>query len=144
VYTATRPNSKDLVGVYVPDANTLALIAKEGNYRTASPTITLMGDGTIVIKNIPDWWLTSFGVPGGGFDSGRGTWTIQESQDWWLLLVSFSDTRQFASSSNMPGTLGTQMKLIGEKPPYKIYLTVGDPDEGRGMHFERLPPGRNK
>jgi hypothetical protein len=29
------------------------------------------------------------------------------------------------------------MMLVGEKPPYKIHLTVGDPDAGRGMEFEK-------
>jgi hypothetical protein len=140
VYTTTQPNTNDVVGVYVADTNTLDLIAKEGHYSAVSPSITLLADGTIIITNIPDWWLTSFGEPRGGFDSGRGTWTIQKHQEWWALSVGFDDTEAFSSRNHNPGGLGTQMMLIGEKPPYRIHLTVGDPDEGKGMQFERLPP----
>lgn len=136
VYTTTQPKTNDVVGVYVPDTNTVALISKEGHYGPASPSITLLDDGTIIITNIPDWWLT-FGEPRGGFDSGRGTWSIQKHQDWWVLSVGFTDTTQFASLTNKPGGLGTEMMLVGEKPPYKIHLTVGDPDAGRGMEFEK-------
>jgi hypothetical protein len=99
-------------------------------------SITLLGDGTIIITNIPDWWLT-FGEPQGGFDSGRGTWSIQKHQEWWALSVGFTDTTQFASLTNKPGGLGTEMMLVGEKSPYKIHLIVGDPDAGRGMEFEK-------
>src|ERR1051325_11230519 len=131
VYSMKQPSTNDVVGVYAADTNTLALIAKEGHYSAASPAITLGGDGTIVITNIPDWWLTSFGEPQGGFDSGRGTWTIQKHQEWWGLSVGFTDTTHFASLSHKPGGMRTEMMLIGEKPPYKIHLIVGDPDNGR-------------
>ena len=140
VYSTKRPSTNDLIGVYTADTNTLAFIAKEGHYSVASPSITLMGDGTIVITNIPDWWLTSFGAPRGGFDSGLGTWTIQKLQEWWGLSVGFPDTTQFASLSNKPSGMNTEMMLVGERPPYKIHLIVGDPDDGKGMQFEKLPP----
>jgi hypothetical protein len=136
VYTTTQPKTNDVVGVYVPDTNTVALISKEGHYGSALPSITLLDDGTIIITNIPDWWR-NFGERHGGFDSGRGTWSIQKHQDWWALSVGFRDTTQFASLANQPGGLGTEMMLVGEKPPYKIHLTVGDPDAGKGMEFER-------
>ncbi len=139
VYSTTQPGTNDLIGIYVADTNTLALIAKEGHYGAASPSITLLGDGAIAITNIPDWWLTSFGAPHGGFDSGRGTWTVQKHQQWWGLTVGFADTTQFASLSNKPGGMSTEMMLVGAKSPYKIHLTIGDPDDGRGMEFEKLP-----
>jgi len=118
----------------------LDFIAKEGHYSTVAPSITLLGDGTIIITNIPDWWLTSFGKPQGGFDAGRGTWTIEKHQEWWALSVGFHDTEGFSSINHNSGGLGTQMMLVGQKPPYSIYLTVGDPDEAKGMLFERLSP----
>ncbi len=137
VYTTTQPKTNDVVGVYVPDTNTVTLISKEGRYSPASPSITLLNDGTITITNIPDWWLT-FGEPHGGFDSGHGTWSIQKHQEWWALSVGFANTTQFGSLSNKPGGIGTEMMLIGDKPPYKIHLTVGDPDAGRGMQFDKV------
>ena len=140
VYSATKPATNDLVGVYTADTNTVNLIAREGHYTAAPPSIALLADGTIAITNIPDWWLTSFGAPHGGFDSGRGTWTVQKHQQWWGLSAGFPDTTQFSSLSNRPGGMSTEMMLVGQNPPYKIHLIVGDPDDGRGMEFERLPP----
>lgn len=138
VYTTTQPKTNDVVGIYFPDTNTITLISKEGHYGQVSPSITLFSDGTIIITNIPDWWLTSFGEPQGGFDSGRGTWTIEKHQEWWALGVGFTNTENFASLTNKPEGLGAEMMLVGEKPPYKIHLIVGDPDAGKGMQFERL------
>lgn len=136
VYTKTQPRTNDVVGIYVPDTNTVRLISNEGHYKLVSPSITLQGDGTIIITNIPDWWLT-FGAPHGGFDSGRGTWSVQKHQEWWGLSVGFTDTTQFSSLTNNPGSFAAEMMLVGEKPPYKIHLIVGDADAGRGMEFEK-------
>jgi hypothetical protein len=144
VYTTAQPRSNDLVGSYFPDVDTVALISKEGHYKTVSPSITLMNDGTIVITNIPDWWLTRSGEPGGGFDSGRGTWTVEKHQDWWAIGVGFDDTAQFSLLNRQPGGFATQMMLIGEKPPYRIHLTIGDPDAGMGMQFEEAPPQKGE
>lgn len=136
IYTMTQPETNDVVGVYVPDTNTIALISKERHYGPARTSITLLDDGTIIITNIPDWWLT-FGESHGGFDSGHGTWSIQKHQEWWTLSVGFTDTTQFASLTNKPEGMGTEMMLVGEKPPYKIHLALGDPDSGRSMEFEK-------
>ena len=138
VYTVAEPRPNDLVGTYEPDKDTAAFVTKEGHYKSMPPSISLMSNGTVIITNIPDWWLTKFGTPSGGFDSGSGTWTIGKHQRWWALSVSFPSTGQFVSQQHQAGGLSTEMMLIGEKPPYKIYLDVGDPDAGKGMKFERV------
>jgi len=125
VYTTKQPKAEDLVGWYVPTEETKRFITKEGHYPSVESSIALSADGTLTITNIPDWWLTPFGRPEGKFDSRRGKWTVQKHQDWWVIGVNLD-----------PG-FGTDLFLIGEKPPYKIHLIVGDPDEGRGMDFIR-------
>lgn len=128
-------------GVYVADTNTMDLITGEGHYKPVSPSITLFPDGAIVITNIPDWWNT-FGQACGGFDSGRGFWRVEKHRDWWAVLGCFTNTAQFASLTNKSERFGSDMMLIGEKPPYKIHLIIGDPDEGRGMEFEKSAEAR--
>jgi hypothetical protein len=123
-YTTTQPKTNDLVGVYIADTNTMALITNEGHYSPVAPSITLQPDSTIIISKIPDWWLTPLGQPRGGFDSGRGTWSVEKHQEWWAVSVDFNETMHFTSLSNSPGGLATDMML------------VGDPDEGRGMEFD--------
>ena len=144
-YTTAQPKTNDLAGTHVPTTKTLSQIAKEGHYPTASPSIVLTSDGTIVITDIPDWWV-SFGESRGAFDSGRGSWGVVKHQEWWALGVVFRNTEhlasvqsRFAKLGSSPGDYGAVMMLVGEKAPYKIHLILGDPDEGRSMQFERSP-----
>jgi hypothetical protein len=137
IYTRKQPKPEDLVGTYLPDDATRTLVAKEGGYSAAEISIVVSADGTLIIRNIPDWWLTDFGKPQGGFDSGEAKWAVQKRQDWWVIGVNFRSTEKFSSQQRRVGTFGTELFLIGEKPPYKIHLIVGDPDEGRGMEFVR-------
>jgi len=134
VYTRSQPKPEDLVGVYVPDAATAHFVA--GLYPAADTSIVLSPDGTIVLQNVPDCWKTLFGTSDGGFDSGKGRWKLQRHQEWWVLGVEVS-TEGFSSREHAPIQLTTEMFLVGEKPPYKIHLTIGDPDAGRALHFER-------
>ncbi len=137
-YTKTEPKPEDLIGVYVPDHATTNLIAREGHYQKLPISITLSAGGSLAITNIPDWWGTDFGRPGGGFDAGRGTWRVLQHQEWWAVSADFESTAQFASRQHRAESLSTSFMLVGERPPYKIHLTVGDPDEGRAMQFERV------
>ena len=139
VYTTTEPKPQDLVGTYVLDYASNKLITEEGHYAKAETSIVLATDGSITIENIPDWWLTDVGDSKEKFDSGHGKWSIDKHQDWWVLSVEFHSTEQFAwQRQAWSNGFFTEMFLIGEKPPYNIYLGIGDPDENRGMEFERV------
>ena len=50
---------------------------------------------------------------------------MTKHQDWWAIDLNF--TRANHSSD---------MRLVGQKPPYLLNLTVGDPDAGTAMQFE--------
>ena len=139
-YTKTQPKPEDLVGSYAPDSATTNLIAREGHYTQLPASIVLSADGSLTITNIPDWWGTAFGSAGGSFDAGRGTWRVIQHQEWWSVSVDFESTAQFASRQHRAESLSTSFMLVGERPPYKIHLTIGDPDDGRAMQFERVSP----
>ncbi len=138
-FTTNQPNPDDLVGTYVPDPATAEFIARKGRYPQLPASITLGAGGALAITNIPDWWLAEFGKPGGGFDTGRGTWSVDQHQRWWAVGVHFQSTEQFASRQHRAESFGTSFMLVGELPPYKLHLTIGDPDEGRAMLFAREP-----
>ena len=134
VYTRTEPKAEDLVGVYVPDKATARFIAE--HYPAIGTSIVLSADGTIVLQNIPDCWKTLFGTFEGGFDSGTGRWKIQKHQEWWVLGVDIW-TDGFSSREHAHIGLTTEIFLVGEKPPYIIHLTIGDPDAGQALQFTR-------
>src|SRR5687768_9652912 len=82
VYTRQQPKAEDVVGTYSPDPATTRFISE--HYPAADTSIVLLADGTVILGNIPDCWLTSLGTQG-GFDSGEGRWMIQKHQEWWVL-----------------------------------------------------------
>jgi hypothetical protein len=125
VYTTKQPKAEDLVGAYLPTEDTKKLITSQGHYPTIESAIVLSADGTVTMTNIPDWWQTPFGEPQGKFNSRRGNWTVQKHQEWWAVGL------------HLDPDFGTDLLLIGEKPPYTIHLIIGDPDQGRGMDFIR-------
>jgi hypothetical protein len=136
-YPTSQPAAVSLAGSYIPTAETKSLIVKAGGYGDKLSSIQLNADGTFRFENVPDWWRTDFGTPSGGFDSGGGTWKTAQHQGWWVLQLGFSDTKQFSEPHRAEGML-TEANLIGQKAPYDLALTIGDPDQGREMRFSRV------
>ena len=128
-YTAAKPNESDLVGTWVPDKETVKDIRDRGGYDIdrASIKLILGSDGSFEMVDIPDWWREPFGRSQGRLQSDRGTWRLKEHSpgSWWELALNF------------PGWGGTAVPLRRAKPPYLIHFTLGDPDAGHAMTFER-------
>lgn len=139
-YTVSRPRESDLVGTYVPTEDTTRLVTGRGGYE-GRPAIITLGDGAAVeFTDVPDWWNTPSGKPGGGFDSAAGRWGVERKQDrWWAIGIEFPRGSRLASLGGKPVVFHAQVLLVGEKPPYRLHLTIGDPDEGIAMQFVKKP-----
>jgi hypothetical protein len=135
-FPTNPPLAIKLAGIYRPTKETVKSIQRDGGYADRDMSILLNTDGTFHFENIPDWWLTSFGKPAGGFDSGDGTWNVLKHQNWWALELRFKNTADFTSMKIGKG-LWTEANLIGREDLFDISLTVGDPDDGREMRFSR-------
>jgi hypothetical protein len=138
-FTRKKPRQEDVVGQYVPDQKARKFIFEKRNYPKEKISINLGPDGSFELKNIPDCWLSDFGKSSGKFNSGGGTWELAEHDSRWTLSLHFPSTEHF-SAKRFKGGFFTFVMLIGEKPPYIIYLMVGDPDGGEGMRFEKIGP----
>jgi hypothetical protein len=137
-FTLGQPSVKDLVGTYAPTEHTTELLKATGKYPASNSSITLKDDGSIIIANVPDWWLTSFGEARGKFDNGTGTWTIDRNKKWWLLVASFpTATAQFSSSVPRSGHVTAMLSLVGQKPPYTLQLSVSDPNADVAMQYQK-------
>jgi hypothetical protein len=143
--TTAEPRREDLVGAWVPIAQTRRAVAEKGKYPPAETVVTLAADGSFRADNIPDWWNTSFGKPAGKFDSGSGKWSVRPQlhaspgpQGSWRVELHFDSTAEFHSAEPGPGLL-KQALLVGYQPPYLLQFFVGDPDSGNAMNFERRP-----
>ncbi len=133
-FTSKQPKLADVAGVYVPDANTLKFMAREGGYSISKHEITLLTNGIILLFNMPDWWTNGFGESNKKLESTNGTWALEKSRNNWQPVLKFGD------GVNMG------IHLVGQSPPYKLHMYVGDPDSGVYMLFERvrdvLPAGK--
>src|SRR5512140_3408479 len=69
-FAKTRPSPVDLAGHYVPMAETLKLVKDSGAYPDVDMAVDINVDGTMTFTNLPDWWRTRSGEPGGEMDSG--------------------------------------------------------------------------
>jgi len=125
-YTRTRPNETDLIGRWVPDAATLAYMRTGGGYDTSRmhTRIVLRSDGTFELFDMPDWWRDGFGRSHGSFESSSGKWNVGQHPDdkSWEIELAFR-------------AWNTSMSLRGQKPPYLIHVTLGDPDQNDAMVF---------
>jgi hypothetical protein len=126
-YTRSKPSEADLIGSWRPTAETIRDIRNRGRYSTIEHELTLRPDHTFTMRNMPDWWRNGFGESHGHFESGDGTWELASASNVWQIWVV---------RLHFPH-LGTSIHLYHQRPPYLIFIGVGDPDEARGMLFER-------
>lgn len=137
IFTTRPPKTADVAGDYVLDEASVRLVA-EGGYASRATAIHLDADGSMTFTALPDWWHTDFGDPGGRFDTGRGTWEVEPKQEkWWKVTARIRETTPDSPFQVERGGHFAEWVLADETPPYRLVLTLGDPDEGRAMVFER-------
>lgn len=124
-FTKNKPKESDLIGIYEPDAKTQKLITKDGGYASSNCQIKVEADGKIEFTNMPDWWHDGFGQSHGKLESTNGTWFLKKNDSNWQIVWETEKTVDLG------------LHLLGEKPPYRIHLYVGDPDSQCFMIFER-------
>jgi hypothetical protein len=125
-FTKNKPKESDLIGTYEPDAKTQKLILGDGGYSSAKCQIKLNADGKIEFVDMPDWWQNSFGESHKKLISTNGVWHVDKNNDYWQIVWEQNNI------------LDLSLQLMGQKPPYKIHIYIGDPDSDRFMIFERV------
>lgn len=130
----------DLVGVYVPDAATVADARSRGGYNPRATSLTLNGDGTFVLVDMPDWWLAIDGRSHRGYDTVSGRWRLNPSRSGQdgrelLLEVSPGGTYSSANESKRQGYVFFPMRVVGGGSAYALQQWLGDPDEGHLIRF---------
>ncbi len=138
-YTRTKPATAAVVGVW--DLDIPASDWRPGPGAAAQPhTIELELDGTAAVVGIPAIWRFGLEPQTGGFDSGAGTWKLEEHQERWDIALTLTATNGVSGSD-----AGHPLSLADQQPPYRIFVVLGDPDEGHKLVFRRRAedsPGR--
>lgn len=128
-FTRKKPAANDLIGVWQPTTKTKKDIIDNGHYPNTENTIILRADGTFSITNMPDWSEDGFGESKGKSLSYTGTWQLDvEKMGPWSAWSIWFKTENMVFSYH----------LSQQKAPYFIYITLGDPDSGHHMLFNRV------
>jgi hypothetical protein len=125
-YTRHKPDMKTIVGSWVATDDTLRELAHTA-YSKARPTISLAVDGAIRMADIPDAWSDGFGDGKGALETFVGTWQLEENQDVWSVGIRRPEWG-----------CGNCIAILGQSPPYRLFIHVGDPDVGRGYEFRKV------
>ena len=126
-FTQIKPDNQDLVGTYLPTAETTKWVREERKYPNVETSFVLSKDGSFQMINIPDCWGEAFGKGSGGFKSGSGQWEVTKEQNSWELKLEFKSGL----------ALTTWINIVGKSAPYSLWFYVGDPDQGDVMILEK-------
>ena len=134
-YTKIKPDFNPLTGTYYFDnKNSSTGISDKDKQKEIK--IILNSDSTFSMSNIPVY----------GFEqnqkyelwNGKGTWHLSLDNDTWKVTV---DCDTLFTSDNKPtfkdGFFTNDFSIYNDKPPYKLYQIIGDPDEWTGALFIR-------
>ena len=70
--------------------------------------------------------------------TGRCTWRLGKSDRYMTLWAQIADQESNGRCRDtFTPNFGDQLNLYGDRPPYRLHLTIGDPDSGDAVQFER-------
>ena len=128
-FTRHKPADSAIIGTWRPTQETAREIRGRGRYPVAEYELVLRADHTFSMRNMPDWWRGGLGESHGQLESGEGRWELRADKNVWQIWVIHL---QFPSGI-------TPINLYRQRPPYLIFIRVGDPNNGDAMFFERVP-----
>jgi hypothetical protein len=140
-YTRAKPAELSLSGVYrIRQVRTAGGDSATGliqTFRTRTDvTVTVNRDGTATLLNIPAFDLS--GEKMNCSFSGLAKWQLFGDGDW---VIRFDAVHVTGPSDNVvQEPCGSQwndgMNILGQAPPYRLWLGIGDPDNDTGIEFE--------
>lgn len=131
-FTTAKPKEPELVGRYVPDRETTERL-RTSLAVTVSPeaALAINADHTFHATALPKCWIDQDFDCAQGTETWTGTWSLRRNQEWWAVQLHIK------SRNGQPTSYGMPAMLRGETPPYLVHLTIGDPDSGDALAFER-------
>ena len=126
VSTTIEPNKSDIVGVWKPDSSTLLDMKDRGSYDISQlPVISVLQNGTLELKNMPDWWNNALGESRKQLNFYTGKWELKKLGDHWKLIILYDRYTN------------TIFDIEGNAPSYHLTIWLGDPDQNHQMVFVR-------
>jgi hypothetical protein len=130
LYTTTEPKTQDIIGSYVLDRYDLP---QDISITHRDVEVELHADGTFTATNVPPWKMEG---PDKTFSasllSGTGKWEKDT-----LGTVDPGSKRIWGVYLRTPGDRFHPAYFTGDKPPYGLIFTLGDPDSGNAVILKR-------
>ncbi len=138
-FLTNQPAERDVVGTYKVDSDTLA---RGVSIPVSSKSLSISRDAEIVLSadhiaqylHVPeiDMSITKTCVI-----SGTGSWQLGRNDDYIVVNVEIQRKDYRESVDGCEPTYHGQLMLYGKDPPYKLHITIGDPDSGDAVQFEK-------
>jgi hypothetical protein len=98
-------------------------------------TVTINRGDTAALLNIPAF--DGFGEKMNCSFSGLANWQLLDDGDWQIRFDAVhvavpSDSRAVAPCGSQ---WNDGMMILGQSPPYRLWLSIGDPDNDTGIEF---------
>jgi hypothetical protein len=110
----------------VPESQTPLQVSRDAK-------IVVLANHRVEFFNIPEFIYDK--KPEVCLINGGGAWQLGKNDDYEVLnfQIQRENYRPDACGSKYSG----QLNLYRNKPPYKLHITIGDPDSGDAIQFER-------
>jgi hypothetical protein len=134
-FLTMQPSPKDLSGTYLIDSDSQKRAIKFGLHNAIFPVdhsarIVLSPDHEAEFIHVPE--LFQGEVPCSV--TGRGSWQLEKFDSYFVVWARINDNEE---ASSCKGDTAYEVMLYGRKPPYKLHITIGDPDSGDAVQFEK-------
>jgi len=139
-FLKNQPAEGVLVGTYKVDSDTLA---RRISIPRITKTLSISRDAEIVLS--ADHTAQFLYVP--EIDTknaiktcvitGAGSWRLDRNDDYAVVNVKIQQEDYRRSVDGCEPTYYGQLMLYGKRPPYKLHITIGDPDSGDAVQFEK-------
>ena len=134
-YLKRQPSEREIVGTYAVDAESQKRQIKLGRSNVPLPVsgsaqIILSSDHTAVFARVPanDIEQKPCSI------SGHGSWELGRNDRYFVVNVQL---RNEDTAGGCAREAGWQLMLYGSKSPYKLHMTISDPDLADAVQFEK-------
>jgi hypothetical protein len=131
-FTTVEPTREELVGDYELNDETLNMLRRLGVQPPPQSHLMLQDDGRFSMSDLPTCWRL-FEECSSATESVSGTWRIEQDDEngWWTIRFHLLEIE------GQPGDFGTPAHLRGDRSPRLVHFTIGDPDMGQALAFQK-------
>ena len=136
-FTTTQPKVIDIVGEYRLTDETKKQFHVPDSI--ASKTfLKLNTDMTFEMVYFPHY---TYGMNGEDVEeiNAKGKWKTELDQGSWVLPIDYDTLTNAETGMGIKGSYydANSFHLNGDKPPYEIYIIIGDPDSWEGIRLKK-------